>query len=213
MHRFLSAAAAAFVRAVSSPPPAVPGGRALAAFTLAAIPLAACSGDSGGTSADTCGCTINGVAYACGTETCTDGERTACSETAEISIGGACTETPDSGSVTPTDAGKPDSAVLTDGGDGPKPDAAPPVDAGPACDKATTFPCGNLACKTGVEYCNTVLSSGPRCKALARASCADCDSSGEYLSFVSVSSNLCSGGKRVFCTDGATGGQMTWGCR
>ena len=88
-----------------------------------------------------------------------------------------------------------------------------PVDAGPACDKATTFPCGNLACKTGVEYCNTVLSSGPRCKALARASCADCDSSGEYLTFVSVSSNLCSGGKRVYCTDGATGGQMTWGCR
>jgi len=186
----------------------------IALAALAALPLAACSSDSGtggDTNTDSCGCSINGVAYACGTETCVDGERVACSETADISTGGACTETPDSGSVTPTDAGRPDGAAPTDGG--PKPDAAPPVDAGPACDKATTFPCGNLACKTGSEYCNMVLSSGPRCKALSRASCADCDSSGEYLSFVSVSSNLCTGGKRVYCADGATGGQMTWGCR
>jgi hypothetical protein len=48
---------------------------------------------------------------------------------------------------------------------------------------------------------------------LATKSCATCASSGEYVSFVSLSANLCTGGKRAFCDDGATGGQMTWGCR
>jgi hypothetical protein len=173
----------------------------LFAATVAMLAQTACSGNTDNPDQPACACTVNGFSFKCSTSTCVSGELAVCSDTAVLSSGGACTETPtkDGGTQPLPDAGKTDA--------GPR-DAGPPPP--PACDKTTTFTCGAERCKTGSEYCNAVLASASKCRPVSDG-CAKCSESSSYISFVAV--NSCRAGKRAICFDGPSGGgQMTWGC-